>query len=106
LKSLAIKLSKSGDSINLIQSPLLEIQSRGFESVLLGVFKVERVYTRVKFMRKSMNRWLFISFFALTGCFQAYNEDDDLRAVPVTNNPHIVPHYGTGLPMGGGDQSR
>ena len=39
------------------------------------------------------------------GCFQAYNEDDDLRAVPVTNNPHIIPNHGSGLPMmGGGDQ--
>jgi len=46
---------------------------------------------------------MFMALFALTGCFQAYNEDDDIRAVPVTNNPHIVPHYGSGLPMGGGN---
>jgi hypothetical protein len=42
---------------------------------------------------------------ALTGCFQAYNADDDLRTVPVTNNPNVVPKYGSGLPgMGGGGQ--
>lgn len=51
-----------------------------------------------------MNRWIFISFFSLTGCFQAYNEDEDIRTVPVTNNPHIVPNYGGGLPMSGGEQ--
>ena len=41
-----------------------------------------------------MNRWMFLSLLALAGCFQAYNEDDDLRTVPVTNNPHVVPNYG------------
>jgi len=31
-------------------------------------------------------------------------EDDDLRTVPVTNNPHIVPNYGStgGIPMPAG----
>ena len=48
-----------------------------------------------------MNRWLFLVLLSLAGCFQTYNEDDDLRAVPVTNNPHIVPTYGSGFPMGG-----
>ena len=34
---------------------------------------------------------------ALTGCYQAHsNGDDDLRAVPVTNNPNIVPDRGLG----------
>lgn len=52
-----------------------------------------------------MKNLLFLSFILLAGCFQAYNEDDDLRAVPVTNNPHIVPNHGSGLPMmGGGSQ--
>ena len=52
-----------------------------------------------------MNRWIFLSLAALTGCFQAYNPDDDLRTVPVTNNPHVVPNYGGGLPgIGGGNQ--
>jgi hypothetical protein len=50
-----------------------------------------------------MKRWIFLSLLALTGCFQAYNDDDDFRTVPVTNNPHVVPNYGGGLPgMGGG----
>lgn len=38
----------------------------------------------------------------LAGCFQAHS-DDDLRAIPVTNNPNIVPSGGqngqfTGVP--------
>lgn len=52
-----------------------------------------------------MRKWIFISLLGLTGCFQAYNEDDDLRAVPITNNPHVVPDHGNGLPMGGAQQS-
>lgn len=47
-------------------------------------------------------RTLFLVLACLAGCFQAYNEDDDIRAVPVTNNPHIVPSHGSGLPMMGG----
>ena len=49
-----------------------------------------------------MKRSLMIIFLALAGCFQTYNEDDDLYMVPVTNNPHIVPNHGSGLPMMGG----
>jgi len=45
-----------------------------------------------------MKHWVFFSLLALSGCFQAYNPDDELRTVPVTNNPHIVPNYGSGLP--------
>ncbi|MCX6987540.1 MAG: hypothetical protein NT065_05230 [Chlamydiae bacterium] len=30
---------------------------------------------------------------AVSGCYQAHS-DDDLRTVPVTNNPHIVPSAG------------
>lgn len=57
----------------------------------------------LKSMDGFMHRFLLLTFFLLTGCFQAYNSDDDLRAVPVTNNPHVVPNYGGGLPgMGGG----
>ena len=52
-----------------------------------------------------MRSILILTFLALAGCFQAYNPDDDLRTVPVTNNPHVVPNYGSGLPgMGGGGQ--
>jgi len=53
-----------------------------------------------------MVRWCFLSLLCLAGCFQTYNEDEDLRAVPVTNNPHIVPSHGSGLPMGGGNSGR
>ena len=41
---------------------------------------------------------LLILLTVLTGCFQAYNEEDDLRTIPVTNNPHVVPNHGSGLP--------
>lgn len=51
-----------------------------------------------------MSRIIFMSLLCLAGCFQTYNDDDDLRTVPVTNNPHVVPNYGSGLPMGGGAQ--
>ncbi|NGX38462.1 MAG: hypothetical protein K1000chlam2_01636 [Chlamydiae bacterium] len=33
---------------------------------------------------------LSLVFLGLTGCFQA-NSDDDLRGVPVTNNPNLIP---------------
>ena len=38
-------------------------------------------------------RWslLLLSCFFLTSCFQASSSDADLRAVPVTNNPHVLP---------------
>lgn len=49
-----------------------------------------------------MNRWIVLSLLSLAGCFQTFNDDDDLHAVPVTNNPHIVPSHGGGLPMMGG----
>ena len=45
-----------------------------------------------------MKRWMILSLFALAGCFQAYNPDEDLRTVPVTNNPHVIPNHGSGLP--------
>lgn len=45
-----------------------------------------------------MKRFFCLTILALTGCFQTYNPDDDFRAVPVTNNPNIVPNHGNGLP--------
>lgn len=52
-----------------------------------------------------MKRFLFLSLLGLAGCFQTYNPDDDLRTVPVTNNPNVVPNHGSGLPgFGGGGQ--
>lgn len=49
-----------------------------------------------------MNRFAYLFLLLLAGCFQAYDPDDDLRTVPVTNNPNIVPNYGNGLPGIGG----
>jgi hypothetical protein len=34
---------------------------------------------------------------SLAGCYQIHS-DDDLRTVPVTNNPNIVPNQGRLLP--------
>ena len=48
-----------------------------------------------------MKKVILLALFGLTGCFQTYNEDDNLRTVPITNNPHVVPSHGNGLPMGG-----
>ena len=31
---------------------------------------------------------------AASGCFQTSGDDADLRTVPVTNNPHVVPQNG------------
>ncbi len=45
-----------------------------------------------------MKRSVLLILLALAGCFQTYSEDDELRTVPVTNNPHVVPNYGSGLP--------
>jgi hypothetical protein len=42
-------------------------------------------------MRKKISLLVVtVSLLGLTGCYQAH-ADDDLRAVPVTNNPNIVP---------------
>ncbi len=46
-----------------------------------------------------MKKILFVLLIGLTSCF--YAEDDDLRTVPVTNNPNIVPNHGSGLPFSG-----
>jgi hypothetical protein len=52
-----------------------------------------------------VKRFLILNLLLLTGCFQAYNPDEDLRTVPVTNNPNVVPNYGNGLPGFGGGGS-
>ena len=51
-----------------------------------------------------MSRFLFIALFSLAGCFQAYDPDLELRTVPVTNNPNVIPNHGGGMPMMGGDK--
>jgi hypothetical protein len=45
-----------------------------------------------------MKRFVSVALLILSSCFQAYDGDEDLRVVPVTNNPHIVPSHGNGLP--------
>lgn len=49
-----------------------------------------------------MRYLIFVSLLALTSCFQKYGDEADLRAVPVTNNPNVVPNYGSGMPGFGG----
>jgi hypothetical protein len=52
-----------------------------------------------------LRRWGFLSLVCFAGCFQTTGDDADLRTVPVTNNPHIVPNHGGGLPgMSGASQ--
>ncbi len=45
---------------------------------------------------------LLLSALSLSGCYQVH-ADDDLRTIPVTNNPNIVPSQGnsrfTSAPM-------
>lgn len=41
---------------------------------------------------------VILALLACAGCFQTSGDDDDLRTVPVTNNPYIVPNHGGGLP--------
>lgn len=43
-------------------------------------------------------RWLLLPLLLLAGCFQTSSDDADLRTVPVTNNPHVVPNHGGGIP--------
>jgi hypothetical protein len=45
-----------------------------------------------------MKKWLILSLVFFVGCFRGYGQDPDLRTVPVTNNPHIIPDHGGGMP--------
>jgi PBP1b-binding outer membrane lipoprotein LpoB len=40
---------------------------------------------------------LLLAALCLSGCYQMHS-DDDLRTIPVTNNPNIVPNQGNRLP--------
>lgn len=42
--------------------------------------------------------FFLLPLLALSSCFQIYDEDDDLRTVPVTNNPHVVPTHTPTMP--------
>lgn len=47
-----------------------------------------------------MNKSLLVlcPLLMLMSCCQIYDEGDDLRTVPVTNNPHVVPNHGSNIP--------
>lgn len=48
-------------------------------------------------MKKIYGIGVFVLLLALSGCYQM-NTSDDLRTVPVTNNPNIIPSQGGRLP--------
>ena len=41
---------------------------------------------------------LVLSAVSLGGCFQVTSEEDELRTVPITNNPQLIPGSSGGLP--------
>jgi hypothetical protein len=51
-------------------------------------------------LNKSVLFILLVSLIGLAGCYQIHS-DDDLRTVPVTNNPNIVPQTGGGRQLPG-----
>jgi hypothetical protein len=46
-----------------------------------------------------MQKIALLFLFVCCGCFQTTGDDADLRTVPVTNNPYVVPDHG-GMPGG------
>ncbi len=53
---------------------------------------------RGAFMRKILLCWVLLGCLGgLSGCYQMHS-DDDLRTIPVTNNPNIVPNQGMRMP--------
>ena len=46
-----------------------------------------------------MNKMIaLLALFVLSGCYSNLSDEDDLRTVPVTNNPYVVPNHGGGIP--------
>jgi len=41
---------------------------------------------------------LFLSSLVLNGCYEAHSNGDDLRCVPTTNNPNIIPDKSAKFP--------
>jgi hypothetical protein len=96
------------------------LKSRGFDQETAQIFLPEEsdivqapgMSESMKFVALSMqsktdssSRFGIASavfFFVCTGCFQAYQENDDLHTVPVTNNPHIIPNHGSSMIPGSG----
>jgi hypothetical protein len=58
-------------------------------------------------MKKTISIFLLlVSFVFVSGCFQS-DSDDDLRTIPVTNNPRLIPNHGGQMPgMAGGASPR
>lgn len=48
-----------------------------------------------------MRYLLLLTFLGFAGCMQTESDDDFIHTVPVTNNPHIIPNHGSGMPMMG-----
>jgi hypothetical protein len=48
-------------------------------------------------LKSSLAAVLLLVAIGLCGCYQIHS-DDDLRTIPVTNNPNIVPSQGQRLP--------
>ena len=76
-------------STKIVQSRVKVDRILNFSSTFSRLFCYDRL---------RMKRLWMLSLLCLAGCFQAYDPDDDLRTVPVTNNPHVVPSHGGGLP--------
>ena len=51
-----------------------------------------------KFLKKFFYVVFVSFFFALCGCYQTSSDEDELRTIPVTNNPLIIPQHGSGMP--------
>ena len=52
---------------------------------------------------------LFVILVTFSGCYgEASDDEQDLRTIPVTNNPHVIPNYGgstlPGMPSKGSPQ--
>ena len=60
---------------------------------ILGVFNEIGMFMKIYL--------LLFPLILLTGCFQASTDESELRTVPVTNNPNILPDRGGGVGSGG-----
>lgn len=44
-------------------------------------------------------KFTILTLLLLSSCYSMSSDDeDDLRTVPVTNNPYVIPNHGGGLP--------
>lgn len=50
-------------------------------------------------MKNILKVLAIIPLVLLAGCFQAYSDDpENIRTVPTTNNPNLVPNHSTFIP--------